>query len=238
MAVWTPDGRSIVFNRDLASQLFRRPADRPGADELLLASGGGVRIPTSVSPDGTLLVFHEYARAANAAPDLMALRLDAGRSEPLLRTPADERDGEISPDGRWLAYDSTVSGRAEVYVRPFPNVSDGAVQVSVDGGRTPVWAHGGRELFFVDGTRMMAAAISATPEFAAERTTVLFDDPSLLLDARSFSTGAHRTFDVSRDGQRFLVLKDSRSTDDDTVAAGVIVVQNWFTELRQQVPTP
>jgi eukaryotic-like serine/threonine-protein kinase len=238
MAVWTPDGRSIVFNRDLASRLFRRPADRPGADEPLLAADGGARIPTSVSPDGTRLVYHEYI-TQNGAPDLMTLRLDGtARVEPLVQTPADERDGEISPDGRWLAYDSTVSGRAEIYVRPFPNVNDGFVQVSTDGGRTPVWSPDGRALFFVSGSRMMAAAVSTTPVFAAERTTVLFDDPSLLLDARSFSTGAHRTFDVSRDGQRFLVLKDSRSTDDDTVAAGMIVVQNWFTELRRQVPTP
>ena len=86
---------------------------------------------------------------------------------------------------------------------------------------------------------MMAAAIATTPRFAAERATVLFDNPSLLLDARSFSTGAHRTYDVSRDGQRFLVLKDGgRSADDDSAAANVIVVQNWFTELRRLLPTP
>ncbi len=199
MAVWAPDGRSIVFNGgEEGSQLFRRPADGPGTDELLLAAGTGTgsRLPTSVSPDGTRLVYHESA-GPGSLTDLMTLRLDgAVRAEPLLQTPADEKDGEISPDGRWLAYDSAVSGRAEVYVRPFPNVNDGFVQVSSDGGRTPVWGPGGRELFFVDGTRMMAAAIATTPTFAAERATVLFDDPSLLLDARSFAT-SQRNFDVS-----------------------------------------
>ena len=134
MAVWTPDGRSIVFTRDLTSRLFRRPVDRAGADELLLTASEAARIPTSFSPDGTRVVYHEYPHP-NDAPDLMTLRLDgAVRAEPLLQTPADERDGEISPDGRWLAYDSTVSERAEVYVRPFPNVNDGVYQVSTAAG--------------------------------------------------------------------------------------------------------
>ena len=99
-----------------------------------------------------------------------------------------------------------------------------------------MWAPNGSELFFISGTRIMAAAVQTRPAFIAARPTVLLDDRSLLLDARTFATGAHRTFDVSRDGQRFLVLKDSaRSTDEESVPAGMIVVQNWFEELKAKM---
>ena len=99
----------------------------------------------------------EQVGDGDAAYDLKLLTLeDRPRSEPLLETPSDERNAELSPDGRWLAYESDLSGQMQIYVSSFPNVRDGKVQISNSGGRTPLWAKSGRELFFVNGTSLMA----------------------------------------------------------------------------------
>ena len=104
-------------------------------------------MPLAISPDGSRLVYHAIPKP-EADYDLMVLRLNGpSQPEPLVQTPADERNAEISPDGRWLAYESSTTRRSQIYVRPFPNVGDGEYQVSTDGGRTPVWAPNGRELY-------------------------------------------------------------------------------------------
>src|SRR5262245_24514011 len=118
--------------------------------------------------------------------DLKLLSLDGTlRSEPLLATPADERNAELSPDGRWLAYESDISGLMEIYVSPFPNVTDRRIKISSTGGRTPLWAASGRELFFVSGTSLIAVEVQLTPTFAARTFTKLFDSPTILFDAIS-----------------------------------------------------
>ena len=126
---------------------------------------------------------------------------DANRASPLLDTPSDERNAAIAPDGRWMAYESNKTGQFQVYVRPFPNVNDADYQISTAGGRTPLFAPNGRELFFVSGPALMAAAVELTPAFRAGNPTVMFNAPSLILDARLIgNTG--RAYDVSSDGQR------------------------------------
>ena len=90
----------------------------------------------------------------------MLLSLDGTpRVEPLLQTPFDERNAAISPDGRWMAYESNESGQSQIYVRPFPNVADARYQISTGGGRTPAWAPDGHDLFFVNRTSMMAVTV-------------------------------------------------------------------------------
>ena len=137
--------------------------------------------------------------------------------EPLLQTPFDERDAELSPDGRWMAYDSNESGQLQVYVRPFPNVADAQYQVSTDGGRSPTWSPKGGELFYVSGTRMMRVAVDAKGgSFKAGNPTRLFDAPSLVLDGRFSAAGTTRTYDIAPDGQRFLAIKLSDAADEGT----------------------
>ena len=110
------------------------------------------QFPTSVSPDGTRVVFTEIA-TATAAGDVLQLRLDGTHAvTPLVQTPFSERNGEVSPDGRWLAYEANDSGRYEIYVRPFPDVTKGLWQVSTDGGTRPLWARSGQELFYLAPT--------------------------------------------------------------------------------------
>jgi len=123
------------------------------------------------------------------------------RVTPLLQTKFDERNGIVSPDGRWLAYESNSSGPVEIYVRPFPNVGGGQWLVSTAGGRQPLWARSGKELYYLsaDGA-LMAVPIHSTPAFSPGTPTKLFD-------TRYFAVGNARTYDVSRDGQTFLMIK-------------------------------
>jgi Tol biopolymer transport system component len=107
--------------------------------------------------------------------DIGLLSLDGDRKlMPLIQTPFDEGQGAFSHDGRSVAYTSNESGRSEVYVQPYPAM-DARVQVSTDGGNEPVWSHSGRELFFRQGKKLMAADVMAAPRFSAGRPRVLFE---------------------------------------------------------------
>jgi serine/threonine-protein kinase len=159
----------------------------------------------------------------------------ASRIRPLLQTPFDQRNAAISPDGRWMAYESTESAQTQVYVRPFPNVADAHYQISTDGGRTPVWAANGRELFFVNGSALMTVAVQLSPTFSAGNPTTLFEGPSLLLDGRSIGSMTGRTYDVSRDGRFLMIKKTAGSSEATAPPASMIVVQHWFEELKAKV---
>jgi serine/threonine-protein kinase len=165
--------------------------------------------------------------------DLMQLALDgARRVTPLLQTKFDERNGIVSPDGRWLAYESNSSGPFEIYVRPFPNVGGGQWQVSTAGGRQPLWARSGRELFYVGAD----GALLRVP-VEASGTTWNVGTPMKLFERRYYNaTNAARTYDASPDGQRFLMIK-APGTDAGTAPPALIVVQHWDEELRHLVPT-
>ncbi len=128
---------------------------------------------SSLSSDGQLLVFRQQGESSGL--DLGMLRLDC-ESEPetLLATPFDEHSGIISPDDRWLAYVSNETDREEVYVSPFPDPV-GKIQVSTGGGTEPMWSPDGRELFYRNGDKMMAVAVSRSPEFTPSKPTLLFE---------------------------------------------------------------
>jgi Tol biopolymer transport system component/tRNA A-37 threonylcarbamoyl transferase component Bud32 len=224
---WTPDGRRIVFvsARGGVFNLYRRHADGTGSDERLTTSPHVQFGTPSFPPDGTRVVFTEVI--PNTGEDLMMLSLDgAPKTEPLLQTPFAERNPQISPDGHWLAYESNESGQEEIYVRPFPKVVDGLWQISVGGGNVPLWARSGRELFYRNGDSVMSVAVQTTPTFSAGTPTKLF---------QGYVSGLGRTYDVSRDGQRFLMIKDPSSRDQ-TSAASIVIVLNWHEELKRLVP--
>lgn len=233
---WTPDGHAIVFGspRDAPGNLYRRMADGAGVDEQLMKSSRLQR-PSAISPDGAWLVFEELTPSAGY--DLMLLSLKGTpRVEPLLSTPFDERDATISPDGRWMAYESNQSGQSQVYVRPFPIVGTQLHQISTAGGRTPLWSPTGRELFFVDYASVLAVPVRVTPGFSAGNPTRLFDTRSFVVDARFVGGGTPRTYDVSPDGQRFLMIKENAASEHDAAPPSMIVVQNWTEELKRLLP--
>jgi Tol biopolymer transport system component len=237
--LWTPDGRHIIFgslrNAPDTSNLFRRAADGTGVEERLTTSAHQQRA-NAISPDGTRVVFEELMPAAGY--DFMLLSLQGTpRVEPLLQTPFDERNAAISPDGGWMAYESNESGQFQIYMRPFPNVVDARYQISTAGGRTPAWSPNGHEMFFVNRTSIMAVTVQLTPTFSAGNPTKLFDAPSVLLDGRFINTGTQRTYDISRDGQRFLMIKAHTVSDErNAPPASMIVVQNWFEEVKARMP--
>jgi len=219
-AIWTPDGRHLTFtsDRDGAANLFRQPADGSGPAERLTTSGYWQSDP-AWSPDGRTLVFSEYGTHA----DLWILQLDGERKpRPFLTGPFNQDQATLSPNGRWLAYVSNESGREEVYVVPFPG-SGGRWPISTDGGSQPLWARDGRELYYREGDRMMAAAVSSDSTFTATR-------PRLLFEAKHLS-GEVSTYDVTPDGE-FLMIEPGES---DTPPTQINVVLNWLQEVRQGV---
>ncbi len=162
------------------------------------------------------------------------LTLDGDRTPtPLLNTEFIERNAALSPDGRWMAYESTESGQEEIYVRPFPDVDAGRWQVSSDGGTWPLWAPDGRELFYVGPQAMMSVAIDTEPTFGLGRREPLFDKEPYWTRPRA---GTNRRAAIAPDG-RFLFLKEGGGSEDDAPPPSIIVVLNWFEELKRLVPT-
>lgn len=233
---WTPDSRRLIFSSDRAGSrnLYWQAVDGTGTVERL-TEGPNEQNMTAVSPDGTRLIFGETRPATGV--DIMQMQIDGDRRVmPLVQTPFTEQNGIVSPDGRWLAYEANDSGQFEIYVRPFPDVNSGRWQVSTGGGTRPLWARNTRELFYVSPTgALMRVGVEPGPAWAA--TT-----PSVLLKEGYFTSAAGlfgRSYDVSPDGQRFLLIKSTPSSDQTAASRpSLIIVQNWFEELKARVPAP
>ena len=150
--------------------------------------------------------------------------------EPLLQTQFYEGQPAISPDGRWIAYESDETGRFEVYVRPFPNVEERKWPISSDGGREPVWGPQGRELFYRNGQAMMVVRTVTEPTFMPGSPEVLFTGTYYFRAVDNSSD-----YDISPDGQRFLMMKRVERTAEES-APRLLAVQNWFEKLKERVP--
>jgi eukaryotic-like serine/threonine-protein kinase len=230
--LWTHDGQRIIFtsNRGGVRNLWWQAADGNGEAERL-TKNNEAGYPNGITPDGTAVVFHE--NMGTRGRDLLQLALDETRRvTPLLATTFDEREGVVSPDGRWLAYESNMAGSTEIFVRPFPNVSDGQLRVSTAGGTRAMWARSGKELFYIGGD---GSLLQVSVE--AKGATLNFRAPIKLFEQRYFVGGnSGRTYDVSPDGQRFLMIKGP-GTETSTASPTLILVQHWDTELKRLVPT-
>jgi eukaryotic-like serine/threonine-protein kinase len=227
MGAWTPDGKRIAFQTDTGGpqNIYWQLADGGGGLERLTTSEY-INAPNSWSPDGQALALIEIR--PDTGYDILVLRLSDRKVQPFLRTRFNESAPRFSPDGQWLAYISDESGRFEVYVQPYPGPG-GKWQVSTDGGTEPVWNPNGRELFYREGDKMMAVDVTRQPSFSAGKPKMLFEGPYLPTPV------TFPNYDVSPDGQRFLMLK---SVDQSQAAPTQInVVLNWFEELKQKVPT-
>jgi eukaryotic-like serine/threonine-protein kinase len=233
---WTPDGRRVVFGGN-GVELSARAADGTGALEVLAGTKQNAtpfRIPQSFTPDGKTLIFELRGQGVK----LNAVGLDDKRTVTSLfpETTGAQRNGALSPDGRWLAYESDESGTPEVYVRPFPDVNAGRWQVSAGGGRWPVWhpRAAGKELFYVSPKGLMSLSAVTTPTFTPGRVSTLFE---MTAYTASNQANTNRRMAVSPDGQRFLFLKTAATqAGPGQDSQRVLFVENWIEELKQRVP--
>jgi serine/threonine-protein kinase len=216
---WTPDGQRIAYYAH--DDIYWRSADGSTVEEPLLVRDHA-QYPTSWSSDRRFLLFQDYDPINQF--DIWLLPI-GGSPRPLIATKASELDGKFSPDNHWLAYQSDESGRNEVYVRPFPKVNQQRWTISTDGGISPVWSRDGRELFYTNGTAMMAVAVhSQDGTFVAGKPQFLFDGP--------FDRTQNFNFDIFPDGKYFIMVE----TDPEATPSRLQVVLNWFRELQERVP--
>ena len=223
--VWSPDGARIVFSSILPgrSLLAWKSADWPGSSEPLVPNDRTFPpAPSSWSPEGKIaFVQHD---------DIWELGDTDRRAQPVVQTPANEWHPAFSPDRKWLAYTSDHSGREEVYVQPYPGPGP-RVQVSTDGGEAPAWSGDGTELFYLTFRDGLPLVMNAVPVKAG----VSAGPPRKLFEGRFVVTRPFRSYDVTPDGQRFLMIQ--RPDPRPSRPQELVLVENWLDELRRRVPS-
>src|ERR1051325_6836682 len=210
--VWSSDGKYVVYQSEKGKSpnIFRKAWDGSGVEERLTQSPDA-QLPSSCTPDGKAMIFGQNS-------DLWMLPLDNDRKPvPLLQSAAHEFGGIVSPDGRWMAYSSDESGKFEINVVPFP-ARDGKWQISTGGGTNPIWSRNGRELFYVNGTSLMAVKVSSQSTFDYSVPQKICEIPATA-----------QVNDISPDGLRFVVLS-TKSLQ--FTMPQVDVVVDWFQELK------
>jgi Tol biopolymer transport system component len=234
--LWSPDSKRIVY-RSRDHEINRRAADGSGEVEKLGSlpdSGLDIPGPFSWSRDGKTLLSWDLILSP-LHTDIGSISLEGGLSrKPLLQEKYNKDHPQVSPDGRWLAYASNESGHNEVYVRSFPEVNKGRWQISMDGGNGPLWSPNGRELFYRNGDSVMAVSVETEPTFKPGK-------PKMLFRGTYFSDNIGQAvlprWDISPDGKRFLMMKESGQTSTGGAPRKINIVLNWLEELKARVPT-
>jgi serine/threonine-protein kinase len=229
--VWSPDGKRLAFRSWLGGgmTMWLMNADRSGAPERLDPKGTR-QSPVSFSPDGKFLSFDQKDAETDDDAWIMPVA-GGGQARPIARSKSGEGSAKFSPDGRWIAYSSTESGKAEIYVQPFPGLGP-KIQISNAGGTDPVWRRLGGELYYRQENKMMMVSVDTRrPELRASAPTMLFEGVYYEGTGASCEMGgpAAANYDVTPDGQRFLMVRDNSGGIFGTRA---IVVLNWADELK------
>jgi eukaryotic-like serine/threonine-protein kinase len=229
--VWSPDGKRLAYRSWQAGgmTMWAMNADRSAAAERLDPKGTR-QSPVSFSPDGKFLTFDQ--KDGETDDDAWILPIGGGgEARPIARTTSGEGGAKFSPDGQWVAYSSTESGKPEIYVQPFPGLGP-KIQISNAGGTDPVWRRMGGELYYRAGKKMMSVSVDTRgAELRASAPKMLFEGPYYEGTGASCEMGgpSSANYDVTPDGQRFLMVRDLT----DTIAGmQVVVVLNWAEELK------
>jgi Tol biopolymer transport system component len=235
LPVWSADGQFASYRsiREGTGNMFWTRADGTGTEEQLTRGDFTQQNPSSWSRDGQLLAFYQIPGVGGSGDrDLWVMPLDGNREpRPFLQTALNEAAPNFSPDGQLMAYVSNESGANEIFVRPFPGPGS-QWQISTEGGGGPIWAQSGRELFYMNGSQLMAVDIETETGFSA-------GVPRLLVENRFRpSTGNVASYDATADGQRFVMIQDAVVTDIEALPDQINIVGNWLEQLQERVPVP
>jgi eukaryotic-like serine/threonine-protein kinase len=214
--VWSPDSRLIAYRSDRdGGGVFVRAADGASPPRRLTTAGTAVDIPYAFTPDGARVLFTRFRDYSDQ--DVLSVSVEDGAIEPVLTETHAEMRPALSPDGRWLLYQSDQSGRLEVYLRPFPDVGSARWPVSTGGGTSAAWSADGTELFFVEGTTLQVVTFAPGP-------TPRLGRPRPLVDLGPSEDRLGAEFDISQDGSRVLVMRDAPGSAE---RAEVRLVLHW-----------
>jgi serine/threonine-protein kinase len=229
MPLWSHDGRRIIFasGRNGTQQIFTQAADGSTPAQQLFADEKLAQ-PSSLTPDGSHLLYRSDARGVPNSDIMMVPLQGTIAPSPVLTSPANELNAEVSPDGHFLAYQSNESGTEEVWVRPFPNVQNGRWQISVKGGTKPAWAAGGRELYYVSpDDHLFRVDVTLQPAFQASA-------PKPAIETPIWARQGPRTYDVSPDGRRLLIIEPLGNAQSTTTTITVVLGEG--DELKRLLP--
>ena len=223
-ATWTPDSKTILYTSVSKGvyQIYAKAADGSGTERLLLESTDATAYPSSVSPDGRYLLYERRVNQKEPGAHIWVLPLyGEEKPYPVLEDALDQRAPTVSPDGKWLAYQSNESGRPEIYITSFP-AAGAKWQVSGNGGIVPKWRRDGKELFFLDSLDNMVAV-----DVNMSGNVVKLGALHILFQA----AGVPRDFgpyDVTADGKKFLITSGLKEGTEP-----LALVQNWPAELKK-----
>jgi Tol biopolymer transport system component len=233
-AIWTPDGKSVAYNSNryggAALNLFLK-GNETNDTAVRLSISDFHQLPKSWTPDGNSLIFQQGIHPETGM-DILLLQRDTKEIRPLLNSSANETQPNLSRDGKWLAYVSDQSGREDVFVCSFPDLSY-IQQVSINGGVEPLWSHDGDMLYFrnISGSKLMVVSTLVNNQGTKE-----FSKPQLVMEGDyKPSTGPWgRNYDLSPDGKEFIFISESRV---DSLPQLVNIVLHWEQELHEILPT-
>ncbi len=218
-AMWSPDGRSIIYN--VNTEMASIAADGSG-DATTIFRDEFTNTPTTITPDGKTVLY--TTSRPGTGSDIWALSREDRKVHPVLNTSFNEAYARLSEDGRWLAYVSNESGRPDVYVRPFPALGSRFL-ISRDGGTFPVWSADGREIYFVNGRDLYVVAVKTTggsfERGSPRKVSTLPTGPAL----------GFNTMDITRDGRLLLIQGTPLSP-----LTSINVITGWLDELTRRLP--
>jgi len=220
--VWSPDGARIAFasNKNGTADLYVKPANSSSNDQLLFKSSN-LKAPNDWSSDGQIVLYNDFDPRTSS--DLWVLPLGGDQKpSPVMQTPFGETNGRFSPDVKWIAYESTESGPGQIYLQAFPSGSK--IQVSTDGGFQPRWRADGKELYFIGPDKKLMAV-----DIKADASGLQVGTPRPLFELHVSNLPGPPYYDVTRDGQRFLI----NVAGEETTPTPMTIVINWDAGLKK-----
>ena len=239
--IWSPDGQKVIYRSDRGGgAIFWKKSDNTGEVEEI--SNVVLSAPYSWADDGNTLILNVIS-SNPVGFNIGLLSMEGDREiKLLLNEKHAELEPQVSPNGKWIAYTSDENGELEVFVRPFPDVDKNIWLISTNGGHSPLWSQDSKELFYRNGDATMVVPLELEPSFIPGNPEELFQERYSEI---TFLQARITPWDIHPDGDRFLMIKPAAVTDEESTEAStaaeprkIIIVTNWFEELKEKVPVP